>query len=111
MHEQAGSHDEHEVRGGGHVDVVVEVLGELLAEEDDVGLDEALAHLAHAAGRLPALHEVVHHVVRELRPAVDASLRREAAVRLHDLVGGHPGGSLQAVDVLREEHAKESLLG
>jgi hypothetical protein len=52
----------------------------------------------------------MHVLVRELGFAIDASLRREAAVRFDDEVRGYAGASLQAVNVLGEELEEQALL-
>ena len=79
-------------------------------EEDNVGLDEAVARAVEAARDLGDLDVLAHQVVGERRLALDAALVGEGAVGLDDEVVGDAGGALEAVDVLREELEEELLL-
>lgn len=78
-------------------------------EEDDVGLDQAVAFLA--VGNLGAADVLAHLVIWVGRLAVDAALGSEAAVSFDDQVGRNTGGALQAVNVLGEELVEEALAG
>jgi len=110
LHRQAGAHDDAQVRGGRQRAVQEEVLGQRLAEEDNVGLDDAVALRGQAEGHLALLDVLAHQVVRVGALAVDAVLRREAAVGLDDHVARQAGLALEAVDVLGEVLEQEALV-
>lgn len=91
--------------------VLVELLRKLLSEEDDVRLNQAIALLIDTAGHLALEDVLLHLVVRKWRLALDAPLGGEAAVSLDNQLTGDASLSLEAVDVLGEEHSEEVLLG
>lgn len=108
---QAGADDEHQVRHGHIVDIVVKRFGERLAKEYNIRLDEPVAAGLSAVRDLSTKHVLLHLVVGEFGLALDAPLCREATVGLDDLVGGHTGRALEAVDILGEEHLEEAFAG
>ena len=108
---ERGAHDQDTV-GRAEVGLVppVEALGQVLAEEHNVGLDEAGA-LTEATRRYAVVQDLVAHVhARVGAVTVDALGRAERAVRLDQPLGLNARETLEAVDVLRVEAVQEPLV-
>ena len=88
----------------------MERLWQGFTKEDNVRLHQSIARLPDTMWNLHLQHQLLHFVSGVLCLTIDASLRGETAVCLDNLVGGHAGPSLEAVDVLGEESEEEVLL-
>ncbi|KAI6760883.1 hypothetical protein HG530_009743 [Fusarium avenaceum] len=99
---QTGTDDQDQISHGNLICIVVECLGERLAEEDNIWLDESLAAFFVAMRNLAPKDVLLHLIFRVLFLALDTALVRKASMRLNDLVRGDSGYALEAVDVLGE---------
>ena len=106
---QAAAQDDGQVGLLHQGSAAVELAGQGLAKEGDVGLDQAATVLAE--GGLGAAHVSLELGAVVVGAAVDAVLAHEVAVRKHDLVARQPGRQLEGVDVLGKDAQEQAAVG
>lgn len=87
-----------------------EVVGQTLAEEDDVRLDKSITVVVCAPHDLALSYTAGHDVLHRSMPlAVEAVCFAERSVSLNDHVLGYTGGGLERVDILRPYSLQQAL--